>query len=73
MWNIQGVEALGFKIFNLIYRRSMMTETNTSENVRLDMPGTKTSGDPETTKNIPVVTEDQQTKKTGKKKPPPKK
>jgi hypothetical protein len=49
-----------------------MTETNTSENVRLDMPGTKTSGDPETTKTIPVVTESTQPKETGKKPPPPK-
>jgi hypothetical protein len=50
-----------------------MTKTNISEKVRVDMPGPKTSGDPETSKSVPVVTEEQQPKETGKKEPPPKK
>ena len=50
-----------------------MTGVNTSENVRVDMPGTKTSGDPETSKKIPIVTESQLPKSNEKKKPHPKK
>jgi hypothetical protein len=61
----------GFKTFILKYRRSIMSVTNTSEKVRVDMP--KTSGDPETLNPTPVGTEEQQPKETGKKEPPPKK
>ena len=50
-----------------------MRETNPSENMKVEMPNTNVSGDPETSKKIPVVTEDQQTKKPAKKTPPAKK
>lgn len=50
-----------------------MAGANASKFKRLDMPSESTSGDPEILKDTPVETEDQQTKKTGKKKPPQKK
>jgi hypothetical protein len=70
MWNMEGAEALGFKIFNLKYRRSIMTGRNTSENMKVEMPSTNASGDPETA-TIPTVKDDKSTV-TGKTKPAPK-
>ena len=69
---MQGAEDIGFKNFNLKYRRSIMKGTYPSENMRVEMPNTNVSGDPETSKKIPVVTEAPQTKKPAKKSPPAK-